>query len=190
MQRDDDEPGTPPRDEIERALRFVHTVEMQTDAQVHETSATVYALIEELVARGMVDLRSLETRRERTRVREAERADAEPRVLLASNVDKYTLQNLPVIDCAARISLCQARCCTLAVALSRQDLDKRKLCWDYGKPYQIRRRDDGYCVHNEGAERRCGVYDERPSICRMYDCRNDKRIWIDFEARIPAPSDS
>jgi hypothetical protein len=24
-------------------------------------------------------------------------------------------------------------------------------------------------------------------VCRKYDCRHDQRIWIDFEARIPAP---
>jgi hypothetical protein len=24
-------------------------------------------------------------------------------------------------------------------------------------------------------------------VCRSYDCRTDKRIWIDFENRIPAP---
>lgn len=187
---DDDNQAPVAAREVERALRFIHALEMRTDVQTHETSATLYALIEELVGRGLIDLRSLEARRERTRIREAERADAEPRVLLATNVDKYALRDLPVIDCESRIPLCRARCCTLNVALSQQDLDERSLCWDYGRPYQIRRRDDGYCVHNDVAEpRRCGVYERRPAICRTYDCRHDERIWIDFDARIPRPLD-
>ena len=33
----------------------------------------------------------------------------------------------------------------------------------------------------------CTAYDYRPSTCRTYDCREDRRVWIDFEARIPAP---
>jgi hypothetical protein len=24
-------------------------------------------------------------------------------------------------------------------------------------------------------------------MCRGYDCREDRRIWLDFEKRIPAP---
>jgi hypothetical protein len=31
------------------------------------------------------------------------------------------------------------------------------------------------------------VYAQRPGACRAYDCRHDPRVWIDFEARIPAP---
>jgi hypothetical protein len=33
----------------------------------------------------------------------------------------------------------------------------------------------------------CTVYDDRPGTCREYDCREDKRVWIDYEKRIPAP---
>ena len=34
---------------------------------------------------------------------------------------------------------------------------------------------------------RCGVYETRPEHCRTYDCREDARVWIDYEKRIPAP---
>jgi Fe-S-cluster containining protein len=33
----------------------------------------------------------------------------------------------------------------------------------------------------------CTIYERRPGACRAYDCRRDARVWIDFEARIPAP---
>ncbi len=173
-------------DDLDQGLQFVHTMGMQTKAEAHDNAATIYALIEELLARGLVDLRSLEERRERTRAREGERARAMAHVTIADDVDKYALADLPVIDCAARLPLCKARCCTLGFSLSRQDLDEGMVRWDYSKPYQIRRKPDGYCVHNDQS-RGCQLYAQRPAVCRTYDCREDKRIWQDFEKRIPAP---
>jgi Fe-S-cluster containining protein len=40
------------------------------------------------------------------------------------------------------------------------------------------------CIDAGGA---CTIYEKRPASCRAYDCRADPRVWIDFEARIPAP---
>ena len=95
------------------------------------------------------------------------------------------------IPCAELIPLCRARCCTLSFALSTLDLDEGIVRWDYAKPYLIRRRaGDGYCVHNDPASHACGVHHARPRTCRVYDCRHDPRIWIDFERRIPAPEDA
>jgi hypothetical protein len=31
------------------------------------------------------------------------------------------------------------------------------------------------------------VRDQRPLPCRGYDCRKDKRVWLDFENRIVNP---
>jgi hypothetical protein len=74
--------------------------------------------------------------------------------------------------------------------LSTTDLDEGVIRWDYGQPYMIRQRaSDGYCVHNDPASRGCTVHAQRPATCRRYDCRNDTRVWLDFEARIPAPMD-
>jgi Fe-S-cluster containining protein len=139
------------------------------------------------VSRGVVDLRALDERRARLREREAERARAQAFVQVAPAVDKYALADLPQIDCASRIPLCHGRCCRLVFPLSFQDLDERVVQWDYSRPYQIRRREDGYCTHSDEETRGCRVYENRPAICRTYDCRNDKRIWEDFEKRIPAP---
>ena len=61
--------------------------------------------------------------------------------------------------------------------------------WDYGQPYLIRQRaSDGFCVHNDPDQHGCTVHKFRPRICRLYDCRKDTRIWVDFEQRIPAES--
>jgi Fe-S-cluster containining protein len=53
------------------------------------------------------------------------------------------------------------------------------------KPYALPRV-DGRCVCMDDAGA-CTVYERRPGACRAYDCRHDARVWIDFEARIPAP---
>jgi Fe-S-cluster containining protein len=174
--------------ELERGLRFMHTLGMQSKIDLVDCSERLMALIESLIASGTLDLRDFETRRARVAQREGERMDREGHVHVALNdvQDKYVLDDLPEIDCAARLPLCKARCCALSFPLSVQDLDEHKVQWDYGRPYQIRQRQDGYCVHNGEGDHRCGVYEQRPAVCRTYDCREDSRIWKDFEARIIA----
>ena len=105
-------------------------------------------------------------------------------VRLASFRDKYAIAS-PEIDCAARIPLCGARCCSFEVTLSAQDVAERSVPFDLHRPYALP-RDQGRCVcmNADGA---CTIYDQRPGACRAYDCRHDRRVWIDFEARIPAP---
>ena len=107
-----------------------------------------------------------------------------PRVRLSTVNDKHFVTS-PDIDCASRIPLCKARCCSLHVSLSRQDLEDG-LRWDIDDPYVLERGPDGYCCYL-GQGGACAVYENRPATCRTYDCRQDPRIWVDFEARIPAP---
>jgi hypothetical protein len=110
-------------------------------------------------------------------------------VYVTEGGDKYASDTVPVeIDCAARLPLCHAACCRLRVPLTRQDLDEGVVQWDADRPYLNRQRADGYCVHCDPVGHRCHVYERRPGLCRTYDCRNDRRIWIDFEGRIPNPA--
>ncbi len=177
----------PVPEDIADGLRFNHYVEMQTNTRVADLAASFYALLETLVARGVIPLEDYDKRRETTIAREHERQRSEALVVISDVPDKYDLPDLPEIDCDARIPLCRARCCTLVFPLSAQDLDEKVVRWNYARPYQIGRRPDGYCVHNDPTTRGCTVYAQRPAICRTYDCRHDKRIWTDFEKRIPAP---
>jgi Putative zinc- or iron-chelating domain len=105
-------------------------------------------------------------------------------VRLATFRDKYALASAD-IDCAARIPLCGARCCSFDVTLSAQDVAERIVPFDVMRPYALP-RENGRCVcMDEGGA--CTVYEHRPGSCRAYDCRSDPRVWIDFAARIPAP---
>jgi len=172
------------RPDFERGLRFAHVMMMVTQDQGNEAVAYVQALADLLVQKGLIQHEELEEPLERAR-QEVARV-AMPRVRLAEMGDKYAEGQAVEIDCAARMPLCQGRCCTFRFCLTKQDLEEGAIAWDYGNPYGIRQGADGFCVHSDPATRFCTIHAGRPHICRKYSCRNDKRIWSDFDARIPA----
>lgn len=177
--------STTGRSEVERGLQFANVMLTVTQNQAEETAAHMLALTELLVQKGLIGEEELMTALARNR---EEMADIPaPRVRLSDMGDKYAEDQNVEIDCAARLHLCQARCCTFAFFLSKQDLDEGVARWDYGNPYWIRQGPDGYCVHSDSATRACTIHAQRPHVCRRYDCRRDQRVWIDFDARIPAP---
>ncbi len=173
------------RQEIESGLKFGHVMLSVNQDQANEAVAYVQALAELLIQKGLIGADELEA--------PLKRAQEEigklllPRVRLADMGDKYAAGQAVAIDCRSRISLCGARCCTFRFYLTRQDLDEGVIRWDYGNPYWIKQGDDGYCVHCHPVSRACTVHAQRPHTCRQYDCRHDKRVWTDYEARIPAP---
>lgn len=113
-------------------------------------------------------------------------ADRGVKVRLSMVDDKYSVES-PDIDCASRIPLCGARCCSFDVALSKQDIVERKLPFVVERPYELPRdpvTKRCACMDDAGA---CTAYEVRPATCRTYDCREDRRVWLDYERRIPAP---
>ena len=103
---------------------------------------------------------------------------------IAVRVDPAEETQLEPVDCAARMSVCQAVCCRLKFALSQDEIERGHVKWDIGHPYVIRQDSSGYCSHNDCASRSCTIYEDRPRLCREYSCRNDKRIWADFDAMV------
>jgi len=176
-------------EDVELGLRFTHAMSMETKQRVAELSAGFYALVETFIARGILPREEWQARQPAALEREIKRLRSESLVVLSDVPDKYALDGLPEIDCAARLPLCHARCCGINFPLSEQDLNERVVRWDYARPYRIAKGEGGYCVHNDPDDRRCTIYEARPAFCRRYDCRDDRRIWIDFERRIPAPAD-
>jgi Fe-S-cluster containining protein len=174
------------RGELEEALRFLNHTALSGRLAQADVTATLTALIDTLVAHGLLPLAEYERRRQRALDAQTRLLEEQPEVRFGEAVDKYALSDLPEIDCASIMPVCKARCCTLTVYCSAQDLDERVVQWDYSRPYRIRKRDDQYCVHSEPETRRCGIYERRPAVCRTYDCRGDKRIWADFDKRILA----
>ena len=199
-----DAPAT--RTELERAIRNLNLADLELRDTLLKLAARVVALTDELTRRidGVEPLpappgtpappptRTVEAATDAavqstlTAIRVSD-ARLATRVSLDYGGPKYTTES-PAIPCAELIPLCHARCCALSFALSTEDLDEGVICWDYGQPYLIRQRaSDGYCVHNDPDGRGCTVHSFRPRVCRSYDCRGDKRVWIDYDQRIPAP---
>lgn len=100
---------------------------------------------------------------------------------IALRVESEQLEPPAQVNCAERMHICHAVCCKLNFALTAEEVDAGKVKWDLGFPYIVRHDADGLCTHNDRATGGCGVYADRPGICRRYSCANDRRIWKDFE---------
>ncbi len=203
------EPDAPvKRAEFERAIRNLHMSDVDLRDTVLQLAARVVALTDELTRRvdgvepapappntpaptptGTIEMAVEAQVPANVEQIRASDARAGYRVSLdLGGEDKYKVEPATP-PCEELIAICQARCCKLSFALSTADLDEGVIRWDYGQPYLIAQRaSDAYCVHNDPTTRFCTVHAFRPRICRTYDCRNDKRIWIDYDQRIPAPT--
>lgn len=179
----------PPRADVDIAVESLLKRLQEARFTEADLKARLKALTESLVAAGAVVPEEIERRRRAELSRELLRLKEHPLYKLSTdNPDKYALESLPEIDCAAILPICRARCCSLTVTLTKQDLDERKLHWNYAEPYVLQRREsDDRCVHCDEATGGCGAYEYRPSMCRVYDCRDDNRIWLDFDKRVLAP---
>jgi Fe-S-cluster containining protein len=173
------------RDEMVRGLVYTHNRANANTAAAHEANAALRVLVDLLVEQGLVDRNAFEARRiessERLRREYVDRGMAVAMQDFAES--KYEFKGASGIDCDTRIDLCKSACCRLPFALSKQDVREGVVKWDPGQPYMNARGSDGYCTHLDRCSGGCTIYNNRPIPCRGYDCRNDKRIWIDFENR-------
>jgi Fe-S-cluster containining protein len=177
------------REELVGGLLYCHDRANTNTSKNIEVMAFAYALIELLLDKGLLTEAELNERKRQVAGRLVEKLkDNGVGVMLQQpEIDKYTFAGGVRIDCENRLHLCKAACCRLRFALSRQDLEEGVVKWDLARPYLIARGTDGYCRHFERRECRCGIYQHRPVPCRAYDCRNDKRIWADFENKVVSP---
>ncbi len=174
-------PGAAPGATIEAQLERTERAVAAQGRELAQVRQLLETLVQVLIARG--DLAA-----GHARLLERAAAAAGPRrsARLRPYIDKYEVAN-SAIDCPSLIHLCRARCCTFAVELTAQDIDEGSVRFELDEPYMLRHERDGYCTHLDRATLGCGAYHHRPATCRDYDCREDPRVWIDFERRIPAP---
>ncbi len=179
------DPAEPER-QVELGFMFCHSVVSENTQNLIETASAAFAVGELLVEQGVLKKEKYEERRQEIHARLLKQIEGGGLGLYLNeeHSDKYALTDLPVINCAERIHLCHAACCALRFPLSRQDVEQGIVRWDLGRPYWNLRNGTGYCVHWQVGSAQCGVYKDRPAPCRLYSCRDDKRIWKDFEAMI------
>lgn len=178
------------RQEVSEGLFYTHVRLSQTTNKNLENSAFLYGLIELLNEKGIISTDELDERKKVV----GERLIAQLKekglgvMLQDPEEDKYSFQGEVKIDCENRVHLCKATCCRLRFALSKQDVHEGIVKWDLGHPYMIAHDKDHYCTHMERGTCRCTVRENRPLPCRGYDCRDDERIWLDFDNKIVNPS--
>jgi Fe-S-cluster containining protein len=174
-----DRPPPPPVDADLAALIEKLAADLPSLPDNDEASRRFEWLLDALILRGQLPASF-------KRLAAKIQADRGTKIRLSLVTDKYEVES-PDIDCASRIPLCGARCCSFEVALSPQDIAEKVVPFVVDRPYLLPRdpmTKKCACMDEQGA---CTIYAQRPATCRTYDCREDARVWIDFEARIPAP---
>jgi len=174
------------RAQIAEGLRYTHSRANSNTAKLLEVSSFAYAAIELLAEKGLIDIEVLDRKKKEVanRLVEKFRQEGIGAAYQDPEHDKYTFEKSVEIDCGSRLHLCKAACCRLRFALSHQDVEERIVQWDFAHPYFIAQNEDGYCNHLDRSCMNCTIHDNRPVPCRAYDCRNDKRIWTNFDERI------
>jgi hypothetical protein len=177
------------RHALTEGLLYTHSRVNANTTKTLEASAFLYALIELLEEKGLLDVEELDERKRAVAKRLGQKfAQQGMGVILQDPAhDKYTFAQTAEIDCTGRINLCRAACCRLPFALSKQDIEEGVVHWKLGEPYMIDQGDDGYCNHLDRCTYGCTAYTHRPVPCRGFDCRNDKRIWLDFAKKVVNP---
>jgi Fe-S-cluster containining protein len=168
--------------QVELGALFSHA-SLSTQAQrLNDSYALLNGLVELLIENDLVDSRALLESVQSVRG-QLEEAKQNISVEVAVRVDNVVPENSPV-NCDERMHLCHAICCRLRWPLSAQEVENGPLKWDLARPYFNRTAADGYCQQSDPETRHCGVYDQRPAPCQQYTCKDDKRIWKDFEGMV------
>lgn len=167
--------------QIERGSFFLHTAVSSNAGELQELAAFVHGAIDVLVAKGVASEEEIAAAVQRVRDEMQARGETSaPGIAL--RVDGAPNDFVPV-DCAERLPICKAVCCSLNFALTAQEVESGAIKWDLGMPYFIRHESTGFCTHL-AAGGQCSIYEKRPGVCRRYSCAGDTRIWKDFDQMI------
>lgn len=167
--------------QVERGNLFAHSVLGENRVRLGELELFLHALIDTLLGKGLVTESEMTAGIEKLRSELRERGELnQGLVLIRTENPDESPADVPV-DCQARMHVCHAVCCRLHFALSIREVESGMIKWDLGRPYSIRHESNGRCSHLEAQSGRCGVYQNRPGVCRRYSCAGDDRIWKNFQ---------
>jgi Fe-S-cluster containining protein len=168
--------------QMERGHLFAQSALGENLVRLGEVEVFLHALIDTLLAKGMVTEAEMLMAANRIRSELMERNELNGARSMVRSEDPVEDSKAPVpVDCRSRLHICHAVCCKLDFALSIPEVESGKVKWDLGRPYFIRHDSHGACVHLDPDSGGCRIYNDRPGVCRGYSCANDHRIWNDFE---------
>ncbi|HLB71711.1 MAG TPA: YkgJ family cysteine cluster protein [Candidatus Methanoperedens sp.] len=166
--------------QVERASLFTHTSLTGLAARVNESESFLYALIDLMIQKGVIAPEEVIEIVQQVRKELIEKQEvAHPG--LAMRVDGDEGGEHTPVNCEERWHVCNAICCKLDFALNAEEVESGRIKWDMGRPYYIRHEENCFCAHLNLKTKQCGIYQNRPGICKKYSCAKDIRIWKDFE---------
>ncbi len=166
-------------DQVERGSLFTHSALSRQSARLNEIESFLYGIIDVLTQKGHMPPEVLKHAVEDVRKEMVEKGEmSNPGLALRMDGDKNS-EFIPV-NCDERMHICKAVCCKLTFALNAEEVEGGEIRWDLGRPYMIRQKPSCYCTHNNPKDKKCTIYNNRPSVCKKYSCAKDTRIWQDF----------
>lgn len=102
--------------------------------------------------------------------------------------DRYHQRIDPNVHCGE----CEAVCCRLTVVLMPEDRVPGWLVREDERGLRtLAKSDDGWCIAVDRDDFRCGIYADRPTICRKFamgspSCRHEREQWSAQRA-LPTP---
>jgi len=181
--------GAVGRAEVAEGFRYAHFRADANTGKLLEVASFLYAAIDLLNQKGLLDIAELDEHKKRAAANLVEKFSERGMgvVYQKPEYDKYQFAGQVEIDCESRVHICHAACCKMRFALSKQDVEEGIVRWDFSVPYLIARDPDGYCQHLHREKKSCTIHPHRPVPCRAFDCRKDRRIWLDFENMVVNP---
>lgn len=166
--------------QVERGSLFTHSALSRQSARINEIESFLYGVIDLLNQKGIVPPDELKMAVEDVRKEMVEKGELSNPGLSLRVDEEGDTEFIPV-NCDERLHICEAVCCKLNFALSADEVESGKVRWDLGRPYLIRQEKSCYCTHINPENKSCGVYSDRPAVCKKYSCAKDNRIWKDFD---------
>jgi hypothetical protein len=191
MSDDEQHPSAPPTyalgELMRRAMRTSYQMIARETLVGLNSAASIEALTEMLVAKGILDANELGAAREAALARiagERMQRDDTPALTMATDEEQARPPNL--VDCTTRHPRCGAACCVFhKVVLTADEVRAGKVWWDLAAPYALPRTATGQCAYLDDKTLACTVWNDRPHVCRGYSCRDDDKIWSDFAGGVP-----
>jgi Fe-S-cluster containining protein len=166
--------------QMERSGLFSHTALSRQAERINEIESFLYGLIDTLNAKGLVEMDMLKEAVKRVREETISKKE-HFHIGVGIRVDQEEEQAGEPVNCQERLHIYQAVCCKLNFTLSVDEIESGTAKWDLGMPYFIRHNKAGYCTHIDSEKKCCSIYNDRPKVCQKYSCKNDERIWKDFD---------